>query len=50
MTGGFDDNRLSSTEILVSGAISWIYVGNLPLAINGLVGVSFQNKIMMTGK
>ena len=53
MTGGYDPyahSRLKSTEILVKESSAWIQVGDLPVAIDGLRGVSFNNKIIMTGR
>ena len=41
--------RLKSTEILVKESSAWIEVGDLPVPIDGLRGVSFNNKIIMTG-
>ena len=54
MTGGIKDSSSSSqhtsTEILTSGAKSWIFVGDLPKPIIGLSGTSFQNKIIISGE
>ena len=53
MTGGLSgsNTHLASTEILISGSDVWTQVGNLPTGpILGLRGVSFNNKIIMTGK
>ena len=51
VTGG--TNRLaatiSSTEILVSGSESWREVGNLPLPMHSMKGLSFKNMVIMTG-
>ena len=45
------NTHLASTEILISGSDVWTQVGNLPTGpILGLRGVSFNNKIIMTGK
>ena len=41
---------MSSTETLISGDGSWTDVGNLPVPMFGLRGVSFQNQIIVTGK
>ena len=41
-------NQLSSTETLIP-RISWTDVGNLPVPMFGLRGVSFQNQIIVTG-
>ena len=52
MTGGWTGSaRLASTEILISGSDAWTQVGDLPTGpIFALRGVSFNNKIIMTGK
>ena len=52
VTGGVfgSFNQLSSTETLKSGDGSWTDVGNLPVPMFGLRGVSFQNQIIVTGK
>ena len=49
VTGGHNDNYLSSTETLVEGAGSWTFAGELPVAMSGLKGVSLNNNIFMTG-
>ena len=49
VTGGWDSSYLSSTEILVDGAVTWTEVGELPVSMYGLRGVSLNNKILMTG-
>ena len=49
VTGGYHHDYLSSTEILVSGAKSWIEKGKLPMQVNSLMGISIDNKILMTG-
>ena len=47
-TAGF--TYLASTEILISGSDDWTQVGDLPTGpIIALRGVSFNNKIIMTG-
>ena len=52
VTGGWTGSaRLASTEILISGSDAWTQVGDLPTGpIFALRGVSFNNKIIMTGK
>ena len=53
VTGGYnwyDDEYLSSTEVLKDGDSSWTTVGNLPKAVDGIRGVSFNNRIIMTGE
>ena len=49
VAGGFNGDRLSSTETLLDGAGAWSSVGNLPMAMSHLRGLSFQNKVIMTG-
>ena len=53
MTGGYTGyENIATTETLTinNGADSWIEVGSLPVPMRGLRGVSFNNKIIMTGK
>ena len=51
MTGGYNyPDKLSSTETLVDGAEAWTFAGELPVAMDGLRGVSLNNNIFMTGK
>ena len=53
VTGGSSSNimepTLSSTEILLTGSTSWIEIGKLPTALKHLRGISYYNKIIMTG-
>ena len=51
VTGGRDDifHLVSSTEVLVEGTTAWMSAGELPVAMNGLRGVSFDNNIFVTG-
>ena len=41
--------RLSSTETMVEGSSSWTAAGELPVAMNGAVGVSVNNRFLLTG-
>ena len=50
VTGGHGSKLLSSTEIYRQGNKAWTVAGNLPKAVFGIRGVSFDNKIIMTGK
>ena len=50
VTGGLSNRYLDTTEILVEGDSSWTTVGNLPKAVYGIRGVSFNNRIIMTGE
>ena len=50
VTGGWGTStKLSSTEILTEGSQSWRIVGPLPYSVDGLRGVSLNNRIIMTG-
>ena len=51
VTGGWSGStRLASTEILIFGSDAWTQVGDLATGpIYALRGVSFNNKIIMTG-
>ena len=54
MTGGYRGNYskvdvISSTETLVEGASAWKFIGELPVAMYGLRGVSLNNKILIIG-
>ena len=42
-------DHLSSTEILTEGFSRWKEVGPLPYGLQGLRGVSVNNRIFMTG-
>ena len=49
-----DDNvngvdQTDTTELLVQGAAQWIQVGVLPTPRHSITGVSFNNKIVVTG-
>ena len=51
VTGGYNNGEIfSSTEVLKDGDLSWTTVGNLPKAVGGIRGVSFNNRIIMTGE
>ena len=51
VTGGWSGViDLISTEILRSGDSAWTDAGNLPSPMSALSGVSWQNKIIMTGR
>ena len=50
VAGGYrPSGRLSSTEIFATGSTAWTSAANLPFEINGLIGVSINNKVLMTG-
>ena len=50
VTGGLDRNYIISTEVMSATGSSWSYVGNLPRAACGMVGISVNNEIFVTGK
>ena len=51
MTGGsISAGETATTETLKTGTDAWTEVGSLPVPMRGLRGVSFNNKIFMTGK
>ena len=50
VTGGFDRNYIITTEVMSATGSSWSYVGNLPTAACGMVGISVNNEIFVTGK
>ena len=41
---------LKSTEILVDGENQWKFAGDLPRAMQGLAGITYKNKLFMTGQ
>ena len=52
VTGGADLDTyqaLSSTEILISGSETWLEVGDLPVPLVAMQGVSIHNTIILTG-
>ena len=49
VTGGYDGNRLDSTELLLPSATSWIYSAALPSPRSFLRGATLDNKVVMTG-
>ena len=52
MTGGWTGSEnIATTETLTinNGADTWVEVGSLPVPMRVLKGVSFNNKIIMTG-
>ena len=50
VAGGYGDDWLSSTEILVTLAGVWRTVGPLPTAAFGLRGATLDNRVYMTGE
>ena len=50
VAGGYGDNFLSSTEILVTLAGVWRTVGQLPSALRGLRGATLDNTVYMLGE
>ena len=50
VTGGFyDDDYLSSTELLVETSSTWTFSGELPTPRRGLCGANIDGRILMTG-
>ena len=51
VTGGINGNnkRTESTEVMSSSGSSWAYVGNLPRASDGMIGISVNNQMFVTG-
>ena len=50
ISGGFgNNNRLSSTEILIEGTTAWTAAGDLPSARYGLTGASVDSTVLMLG-
>ena len=49
VTGGYGDNTLDSTELLLPSATSWIYSGALPSPRSRLRGATLDNKVLVTG-
>ena len=49
VTGGYDDGKLSSTELLVENSAKWIYSGELPTPRNALRGANIDQRVIMTG-
>ena len=51
VTGGytFNNNLLSSTELLMENSAKWIYSGELPVPRGGLRGANIDQRVIMTG-
>ena len=50
ISGGFgNNNRLSSTEILIEGTAAWTAARDLPSARYGLTGASVDSTVLMLG-
>lgn len=49
MTGGYNTDHLSSTELLVDNSDSWVLAGELPSPRSALKGVNIDNRVIMTG-
>ena len=48
VTGGYSGYYLSSTELLVETAPTWVFTGELPSPRGSLHGANIDNKILMT--
>ena len=49
VTGGYDDIKLSSTELLVETASAWVFTGELPSPLYALRGANIDNRVFVTG-
>ena len=51
VTGGYnyDDDWLSTTELLVETSATWEFTGQLPTRRRGLRGANIDGRILMTG-
>ena len=47
--GGSRGQSLSSTEILTEGSLAWQEEQPLPLALQGIAGLTLDNKVFITG-
>ena len=50
VTGGYDGDWLSSTELLVETDSAWVLAGNLPTSRYALRAVNIDQKILVTGE
>ena len=50
VSGGYNGDYLSSTELLMETASAWVLTGELPSPRYGLRGANIDNRIFMTGK
>ena len=50
VSGGYDGDWLSSTELLVETATAWVLTGELPSPRAGLRAATIDNKVLITGK
>ena len=48
--GGSLGQSLSSTEILTQGSLAWQEEQALPVALQGIGGLTLDNKVFMTGR
>ena len=49
VSGGYDGDYLSSTELLVETASAWVLTGELPSPRYALRGANIDNRVLMTG-
>ena len=49
VSGGYDGDNLSSTELLVETGSAWVLTGELPSPRSGLRGANIDNNVVMTG-
>ena len=48
--GGSNGQSLSSTEILTEGSLAWQEEQPLPVALQGIGGLTLDNKVFVTGR
>merc|ERR1719378_1971379 len=49
VTGGYNGDYISSTELLLETSSNWIYSGELPTPRGGLRGANIDRRVIMTG-
>ena len=49
VTGGYNGDYLSSTELLVETSAAWILTGELPTPRSSLRGANIDQRVLMTG-
>ena len=50
VSGGYNGDYFSSTELLLETASAWVLAGELPSPRSGLRAANIDNKILITGK
>ena len=49
VTGGWDGDKRSTTELLEETSSTWKFTGQLPTPRGGLRGANIDGRILMTG-